>query len=142
MGLLVGTLSAAGRKPLLASIKQLCRRAGRKYYVFVMGKLNEAKLANFMEVRPRGGASLAAGHSWYEASMVAGSSGWWLAAVGGGRGRRSQEAGVLRGTGAPYSTGVKGGACVLLLGAGGSSSQLKGGACVLLLGAGGSSSQL
>ena len=30
---------------------QLCRRAGRKHYVFVMGKLNEAKLANFLEVR-------------------------------------------------------------------------------------------
>ena len=50
VGILIGTLSAAGRKPMLASLKKLCKRNGRKYYVFVMGKLNSAKLANFMEV--------------------------------------------------------------------------------------------
>ena len=50
VGILVGTLSAAGRKSMLAALKGLCRRAGRKHYVFVMGKLNEAKLANFLEV--------------------------------------------------------------------------------------------
>jgi len=50
VGILVGTLSAAGRKAMLAALKQLCRRTGRKHYVFVMGKLNEAKLANFLEV--------------------------------------------------------------------------------------------
>ena len=50
VGILVGTLSAAGRKPMLAAIKALCKREGRKCYTFVMGKLNAAKLANFMEV--------------------------------------------------------------------------------------------
>ena len=50
VGILVGTLSAAHRGSMLASLKALCRRSGRKHYVFVMGKLNAAKLANFMEV--------------------------------------------------------------------------------------------
>ena len=35
---------------MLAAIKALCKREGRKCYTFVMGKLNAAKLANFMEV--------------------------------------------------------------------------------------------
>jgi diphthamide biosynthesis protein 2 len=50
VGILIGTLSASQRGPMLASLKALIREAGRKYYVFVMGKLNAAKLANFMEV--------------------------------------------------------------------------------------------
>ena len=51
IGILVGTLSATQRKPMLSALKALCRGAGRKHYVFVMGKLNEAKLANFSEVQ-------------------------------------------------------------------------------------------
>ena len=35
---------------MLAALKALCRRSGRKHYVFMMGKLNAAKLANFAEV--------------------------------------------------------------------------------------------
>ena len=31
-------------------LKSLIRNAGRKYYTFVVGKVNEAKLANFPEV--------------------------------------------------------------------------------------------
>lgn len=50
VGVLIGTLSAAQRRPMLTAIKALVRRAGRKHYVMVMGKLNEAKLANFLEV--------------------------------------------------------------------------------------------
>jgi diphthamide biosynthesis protein 2 len=50
VGILIGTLSASGRKQMLAALKRLVRLSGRKYYVFVMGKLNSAKLANFLEV--------------------------------------------------------------------------------------------
>ena len=50
VGLLIGSLSVSHRQPMLAALKALCRRAGRKYYVFIMGKLNTAKLANFAEV--------------------------------------------------------------------------------------------
>ena len=50
VGILIGTLSASQRVPMLVAIKRLIRTTGRKYYVFVMGKLNAAKLANFTEV--------------------------------------------------------------------------------------------
>ena len=50
VGLLVGSLSVAQRKPMLRALRDLCRRCGRKHYVFIMGKLNAAKLANFAEV--------------------------------------------------------------------------------------------
>ena len=50
VGLLVGSLSASHRQPLLKALKALCKARGRKCYVFVMGKLNSAKLANFAEV--------------------------------------------------------------------------------------------
>ena len=50
VGILVGTLSASQRTPMLRALKALCRRAARKHYVFIMGKLNAAKLANFAEV--------------------------------------------------------------------------------------------
>ena len=50
VGILVGTLSASQRTPMLHALKALCRRAARKHYVFIMGKLNAAKLANFAEV--------------------------------------------------------------------------------------------
>ena len=53
VGLLVGSLSASHRQPLLKALKALCKARGRKCYVFVMGKLNSAKLANFAEVRVR-----------------------------------------------------------------------------------------
>ena len=50
VGVLIGTLSASKRAQMLAALKALIRRAGRKHYVFMMGKLNAAKLANFVEV--------------------------------------------------------------------------------------------
>ena len=88
VGLLVGSLSASYRQPLLKALKALCKvccrecytltqpqpftliptptlpltltltltftltkARGRKCYVFIMGKLNSAKLANFAEVQ-------------------------------------------------------------------------------------------
>jgi diphthamide biosynthesis enzyme Dph1/Dph2-like protein len=33
-----------------AGLKKACNRAGKKTYTFIMGKLNPAKLANFMEI--------------------------------------------------------------------------------------------
>ena len=50
VGILIGTLSASQRDPMLSALKALICNAGRKYYTFVMGKLNSAKLANFLEV--------------------------------------------------------------------------------------------
>jgi diphthamide biosynthesis protein 2 len=50
IGVMVGTLSASYRDPMLKALKALVRRAGRKHYVFVMGKLNAAKLANFIDI--------------------------------------------------------------------------------------------
>jgi diphthamide biosynthesis protein 2 len=35
---------------VIAHIKQLCAAAEKQYFVFLMGKLNPAKLANFSEV--------------------------------------------------------------------------------------------
>ena len=40
----------AGYKDVVAVVKRVLRRAGRKAYTFVMGKLNVAKMANFPEV--------------------------------------------------------------------------------------------
>jgi diphthamide biosynthesis protein 2 len=58
LGVLIGTLSASDRSPMLRAVVRLIRARGRKHYVFLMGKLNAAKLANFTEVRagnsPRG----------------------------------------------------------------------------------------
>ena len=50
VGILIATLSASMRKSMTMQLKALIKAAGRKAYVFVMGKLNAAKLANFMEV--------------------------------------------------------------------------------------------
>lgn len=51
VGVLIGTLSAARRGPMLQAVVRLLKARGRKHYVFLMGKLNAAKLANFTEVR-------------------------------------------------------------------------------------------
>ncbi len=50
VGLLVGTLGVADYMDSFDRMKKLCALAGKKTYTFVMGKLNVAKLANFMEV--------------------------------------------------------------------------------------------
>lgn len=47
VGLLVNTLSLANTKHLLATIAKKIAEAGKKHYMFVVGKPNVAKLANF-----------------------------------------------------------------------------------------------
>ncbi|CAX41942.1 diphthamide biosynthesis protein, putative [Candida dubliniensis CD36] len=50
VGILVNTLSLANTKILLNTIKEKIREAGKKHYIFVVGKPNVAKLANFESV--------------------------------------------------------------------------------------------
>ena len=50
VGILIGTLGVANYMHVIAHIKQLCSAAQKQHYVFLMGKLNPAKLANFSEV--------------------------------------------------------------------------------------------
>lgn len=50
VGILVGTLGMADYLSIIDHLKQLIKKAGKKSYTFVMGRLNAAKLANFLEV--------------------------------------------------------------------------------------------
>ncbi|XP_025081135.1 2-(3-amino-3-carboxypropyl)histidine synthase subunit 2-like isoform X3 [Pomacea canaliculata] len=50
VGIVVGTLGISGTRDIIAHLRLLVRRAGKKCYTFVVGKLSVAKLANFMEV--------------------------------------------------------------------------------------------
>ncbi|KJE88859.1 diphthamide biosynthesis protein 2 [Capsaspora owczarzaki ATCC 30864] len=50
VGIIAGTLGVADYMTVIERLKRLCKDAGKKTYVFVMGKLNVAKLANFMEI--------------------------------------------------------------------------------------------
>jgi diphthamide biosynthesis protein 2 len=50
IGILVGTLGVQSYLSMIEQLRQLITHAGKKCYVFAMGKLNVAKLANFMEV--------------------------------------------------------------------------------------------
>lgn len=50
VGLLVNTLSLANTKTLLNKLIQRIKDAGKKHYVFVVGKPNVAKLANFENI--------------------------------------------------------------------------------------------
>lgn len=49
-GILINTLSVANHLHALDKIQALIKAAGRKYYTFVVGKVNAAKMANFSEV--------------------------------------------------------------------------------------------
>lgn len=49
-GILINTLSVAHHLHALEMIQSLIRSAGKKYYNFVVGKINAAKLANFSEI--------------------------------------------------------------------------------------------
>ncbi|KAH7914892.1 putative diphthamide synthesis protein-domain-containing protein [Hygrophoropsis aurantiaca] len=49
-GILVGTLGVASYLPLITHLRNLLKRARKKSYTVSVGKLNPAKLANFMEV--------------------------------------------------------------------------------------------
>ncbi|XP_065915172.1 2-(3-amino-3-carboxypropyl)histidine synthase subunit 2-like [Dysidea avara] len=50
VGILAGTLATAGYREIIDRLKSLLSSVGKKYYVIVVGKLNVAKLANFMEM--------------------------------------------------------------------------------------------
>lgn len=49
-GILVGTLGVASYLPLISHIRKLLARRRKKSYTISVGKLNPAKLANFLEV--------------------------------------------------------------------------------------------
>lgn len=50
VGILVGTLGVADYLSIIQQLKETIRAAGKKSYMFAMGKLNVPKLANFMEI--------------------------------------------------------------------------------------------
>ncbi|KAJ8010677.1 hypothetical protein DPEC_G00077610 [Dallia pectoralis] len=50
VGILVGTLGVACYLSIIEQLKETIHRAGKKSYMFAMGKLNVAKLANFPEI--------------------------------------------------------------------------------------------
>lgn len=50
IGILVNTLSLSNTKHLINTIKEKIKKAGKKHYIFVVGKPNVAKLANFESV--------------------------------------------------------------------------------------------
>ncbi|KAG8631454.1 hypothetical protein KVT40_000594 [Elsinoe batatas] len=49
-GILINTLSVKNYMNALQHVKDLITKAGKKYYTFVVGKVNAAKVANFSEV--------------------------------------------------------------------------------------------
>ncbi|KAG0049381.1 Diphthamide biosynthesis protein 2 [Gryganskiella cystojenkinii] len=50
IGIAVGTLGVASYMTMIKHLKALIESKGKKAYTFVMGKLNVAKMANFMEI--------------------------------------------------------------------------------------------
>ncbi|XP_051867897.1 2-(3-amino-3-carboxypropyl)histidine synthase subunit 2 [Pristis pectinata] len=50
VGILIGTLGVADYLSTIDHLKWIVKQSGKKSYTFVMGKLNVAKLANFLEV--------------------------------------------------------------------------------------------
>lgn len=50
IGIVVGTLSTKGYLDMVKHIKELCKKRDIKSYIFSMGKVNAAKLANFSEI--------------------------------------------------------------------------------------------
>jgi diphthamide biosynthesis protein 2 len=50
VGILIGTLGVANYSDMLNRLKVLTKKAGKKSYVFIVGKINVPKLANFMEI--------------------------------------------------------------------------------------------
>ncbi|CAO3652063.1 unnamed protein product [Cunninghamella echinulata] len=50
IGIVVGTLGVASYMNIIEHLKRIITLSGRKWYLFVMGKLNVAKMANFMEI--------------------------------------------------------------------------------------------
>merc|ERR1712002_1177294 len=50
IGLLVGTLGVAYYKDILKKMQNLIKLSGKKFYTYIVGKLNVPKLANFLEI--------------------------------------------------------------------------------------------
>ncbi|XP_061191855.1 2-(3-amino-3-carboxypropyl)histidine synthase subunit 2-like [Saccostrea echinata] len=50
VGIVVGTLGVVNYLNIINRLKDMIKRAGKKSYTFVVGKLNVPKLANFMEI--------------------------------------------------------------------------------------------
>jgi diphthamide biosynthesis protein 2 len=50
LGILINTLSHSSTTSILQSLTALLRQHGKKYYTFVVGKVNAAKMANFSEI--------------------------------------------------------------------------------------------
>lgn len=50
VGILVGTLGVANYLSIIEQLKESIRKAGKKSYMFAMGKINVPKLANFLEI--------------------------------------------------------------------------------------------
>lgn len=50
VGIVAGTLGVSRTRDIITHLKALVKDAGKKSYTFVVGKLNVAKLANFLEV--------------------------------------------------------------------------------------------
>ncbi|KAI0739403.1 diphthamide biosynthesis protein [Daedaleopsis nitida] len=50
IGILVGTLGVANYLPLISRLREVIKRAHKKSYTISVGKVNPAKLANFLEI--------------------------------------------------------------------------------------------
>ncbi|XP_070563663.1 2-(3-amino-3-carboxypropyl)histidine synthase subunit 2-like isoform X1 [Ptychodera flava] len=50
VGIVAGTLGVANYLDVISRLKEMIKLAGKKSYMFVMGKINVPKMANFMEV--------------------------------------------------------------------------------------------
>ena len=50
VGVLIGTLGVSNYLEMFNRLKVLLKKAGKKVYSFIVGKINVAKLANFMEI--------------------------------------------------------------------------------------------
>lgn len=50
VGILVGTLGVANYLTIIEQLKDIIHKAGKKSYMFAMGKVNVPKLANFLEI--------------------------------------------------------------------------------------------
>ena len=50
IGILVLTLSLKDYLPIISSLKEMIHNAGKKHYLFVIGKLNVSKLLNFSHI--------------------------------------------------------------------------------------------
>ncbi|KAA0723521.1 2-(3-amino-3-carboxypropyl)histidine synthase subunit 2 [Triplophysa tibetana] len=50
VGIMVGTLGVANYLTIIDQLKDIIHKAGKKSYMFAMGKINVPKLANFLEI--------------------------------------------------------------------------------------------